>query len=235
MKKTFSIAVILLSVLALCFASDDDKEVNVDDNVTTETATIDNLVVNMEVDIEDFAIFKPTEFGFFDTLGYYNKGARNIEEHGWHFAGGYFYSGNEADYAILRIDMTNTALEAKDFLKNCSVKVVFNDKYEYDGWFYQSNYDNYGYSGDYYRLEEDNGKQHMRYAINSEDQFAINPMYVGHYIFGCTLPNTVVESTKPLKMIITVDGNELTYNIRKQLSVNCLRFDGEGNLTFFRE
>lgn len=45
--------------------------------------------------------------------------------------------------------------------------------------------------------------------------FAAGPMYTGHYAFGCTLPNAVVNSKKPLRMVITIDGNELTYNIRK--------------------
>ena len=216
MKKTLVVTVMLLAVFTLCFAADNSMGVKAlgNDKTANEKVSLDNLVVGKEVEIEDYAIVKPTEFGFFDSLGYYNKGSRDIGAYGSMY-GGYYYSESEAEFAILRVDLTNTAIEAKDFLKNCSVKVVFNDKYEYEGWSYQSDYDKYADNGEYYRLEEDKGKQNKRYAINRGDQFAISPMYIGHYIFGCTLPNTIVESTKPLKMIITIDGNELTYNIRK--------------------
>lgn len=215
MKKTLVVTVMLLAIFTLCFAADNNMGVKAlgNDKTANEKVSLDNLVVGKEVEIEDYAIVKPTEFGFFDSLGYYNKGSRDIGAYGSMY-GGYYYSESEAEFAILRVDLTNTAIEAKDFLKNCSVKVVFNDKYEYEGWSYQSNYDKFA-NNNYYRLEEDKGKQNKRYAINSGEQFAINPMYVGHYIFGCTIPNTIVESTKPLKMIITIDGNELTYNIRK--------------------
>lgn len=217
MKKTFVITVMLLVALTFCFAADNNMGVKAlgNDKTANEKVSLDNLVVGKEVEIEDYAIVKPTEFGFYDSLGYYNKGYTSIGGRYDRMNGGYYYSQNEADYAILRMDLTNMALEAKDFLKSCSVKVIFNDKYEYEGWCYQSNYNNTNCSGNHYRLDEDNDKQNKRYAINSGDQFAINPMYVGHFIFGCTLPNTIVESTKPLKMIITIDGNELTYNIRK--------------------
>ena len=52
-------------------------------------------------------------------------------------------------------------------------------------------------------------------AINSEKNFVIEPMYPKRYAFGCTLPNAVVSSKKPLRMEITIDGNEITYNIRR--------------------
>ena len=41
-------------------------------------------------------------------------------------------------------------------------------------------------------------------------------METGNYVLGCTLPNYVVDDAKsPLSMVITIDGNEITYNIRK--------------------
>ena len=40
-------------------------------------------------------------------------------------------------------------------------------------------------------------------------------MYTGIFVFGCTLPNSVVESKAPLRIEINLGGNELTYNIRK--------------------
>ncbi len=216
MKK----AVIVLIVLFLCIAGvyADILGVQIIDTTSSDpdTVSIDNLAVGKEVEITDYAIITPTEFGYFDSLGYYNKGQKNIATDSG-MGGGYYYSENDADFAILRCDLTNLSLKARDFLKACTVTVVYDKKYKFDGWFYQSNYNNNGWnSGHYYWiLEEDRGNQNKRYAINSADQFAINPMYTGHYIFGCTLPNAVINSTKPLKMVITLDGNEITYHIRK--------------------
>lgn len=221
MKKALLTFICVLFSLTFCFA-DNGMGVKVmgNKNNNTDPVSVDNLVVGKEVEIEDYAIIKPTEFGFFDSLGCYNKGetrvntdTNSIYRHKTYV---WYKSENEADYAILRCDLTNTDLKSKDFTKNCTVKVIFNDKYQYEGWVYQNNYNNSS-SNDKndYILEEDKGKQNKRWAIDKADNFAIEPMYKGHYIFGCTLPNAVIESTKPLKMIITLDGNEITYNIRK--------------------
>lgn len=223
MKKALLTFICVLFSLTFCFA-DNGMGIKVmgNKNNNADPVSIDNLVVGKEVEIEDYAIIKPTEFGFFDSLGYYYKGATYLDQeyYGKPTNFGYYESENEADFAIIRIDLTNTATKAKEFLKNCVVRVVFNDKYEYSGWSYQSDFNNYSkdkktWETNPWKLEEDKGKQNKRWAIDKADNFAIEPMYKGHYIFGCTLPNAVIESTKPLKMIITLDGNEITYNIRK--------------------
>ena len=97
-------------------------------------------------------------------------------------------------------------------MKEVSVKAIYDDVYEYGGWAYQRNYNN-GVGNA--KLEVDKQKQNSRWVINAADQFAISPMYEGHFIFGCTLPNAVINSKKPLRLVITIDGNEITYNIRK--------------------
>lgn len=221
MKKMFLTFICVLTALTFCFA-DNGMGVKVmgNKNNNTDPVSIDNLVVGKEVEIEDYAIVKPTEFGFFDSLGYYKQGKTTCFLN-WNEVCdfGYYESKNEADFAILRTDLTNILTVSKDFLKECTVKVLFDEKYEYEGWTYQSNYDNEPSTKsevrNRWKLEEDKGKQNKRWAIDKADNFAIEPMYKGHYIFGCTLPNTVIESTKPLKMIITLDGNKITYNIRK--------------------
>ena len=111
------------------------------------------------------------------------------------------------------MDITNTTTKSKDFLSSCGVKIIFDDIYEYAGWVYQVNYNNETYKDSYFGNDSD--IQNFRWAINEADNFVIDPMYVGHYIFGCTVPNAVVESKNPLKMVITLDGNEITYNVRK--------------------
>ena len=56
----------------------------------------------------------------------------------------------------------------------------------------------------------------LRYVYAEEENvFNIQPMYEGHYLFGCKLPNAVVNGSEPLSMKITMDGNEFTYHMRK--------------------
>ena len=53
-------------------------------------------------------------------------------------------------------------------------------------------------------------------VMNPKKTEAVDVMYTGTYAFGCTLPNYVIEDKKsPLRIEISMDGNELTYHIRK--------------------
>ena len=186
-----------------------------------ETVSLDDIKLNSEIEIDGYAIIKPTDFQTKDVLYCwkdYNGSDLSL-----------FESGNEADYMLLRADFTNTATSPRNFLKDCSVKVVYDDKYEYAGWAYQYNYDNNVkeaylecYRGDdyAYQIYYNNGDNEYNansndFVIPSDSSFPINQMYTGHYAFGCTLPNSVVSSKAPLRMEIEIDGNELTYNIRK--------------------
>lgn len=193
MKKflSFTLAfLMLLSFSSVAFATDMSVQIIGGPQMETEAVNLDDLKMNVEAEIDGWGTIQLTSFDFYDELGY----------HAWYPSSGgqWITSGKEADFAILRMDITNTTLKAKDFLSDVSVKVVFDDTYEYAGWCYQSDYD----------WDKD-------YAINPQGQFVIEPMYQGHYMFGCTLPNAVVNSKKPLQMLITIDGNEITYNIRK--------------------
>jgi hypothetical protein len=171
----------------------------------TEPVSLDDMQLNVEAEIDGYGILRLREFAFSDRLGYYTAGSNNGRK--------YYETGLEADYALLWVDLLNIGTNPRDYLSSCEVKVVFDDKYEYAGFFYQSNYNNKTDTDSYYG--EDSGKQNQRFAIDKADQFAIDPMYEGHYIFGCTLPNAVVSSKAPLRMEILLDGNEITYNIRK--------------------
>ena len=52
--------------------------------------------------------------------------------------------------------------------------------------------------------------------MNSTKTEVVDVMYTGTYASGCTLPNYVIEDKKsPLRIEISMDGNELTYHIRK--------------------
>lgn len=198
MKKMISLILamgMLLTFSATVFAADMGVDIISAPETESDTVNLDDLKLNSEAEIDGWGTLKLTSFNYEDELKRYVKGYNNWLDDPYE-------SGNEADYAILRMDITNTTFKDKDYLSSVTVRVVYDDAYEFGGWAYQSNFDNYG---DYNQTA----------AIDSADQFAIAPMYVGHYIFGCTLPNAVVNSKKPLSMIIIIDGNELTYNIRK--------------------
>ncbi len=173
-----------------------------------EPVNLDDLKLNVEAEIPKWGILKLTGYEVADGLGYYRSGRRDVYN-----STDYYWSGNEAEYVIVYADILNTALADKNYMEHVAVKVVFDDVYEYGGWSYQRNYNNSNSNGA--SLDADKKKQNSRWAINASDIFNIGPMYEGHYIYGCTLPNAVINSKKPLKMIITIDGNEITYNIRK--------------------
>lgn len=209
MKKIISILLVLSMLLGCSAMAEMGVQVIGGPDTETEPVSLDDVKLNVEAEIDGYGIFLANSFEYANYLLAYKagKGDRSDEV--------IYDSGNEAEFAMLKVDITNTTTTPRDFLANCEVKVVFDDVYEYGGWTYQQNYDNYTWTiyNDTYKAWSN--KQNVLYAINAADNFAIKPMYQGHYIFGCTLPNAVVNSKKPLRMVITIDGNEITYNIRK--------------------
>lgn len=206
MKKLLSMILVLVMLLGLssvAFAAEMGVQVIGGPEADLLPVNLDDVKLNVDVEIEGYGILTPITFEYLDTIQYYEKGAHNTDYH----QECYYSSGNEADYALLRMDITNTQLKAVDFTKSAAIVVWYDDVYQYNGWIYQYNYNNVDNHGD-------RGGGDVR-VINPEDNFVIEPMYQGHYAFGCTLPNAVVNSKKPLRMVITIDGNEITYNIRK--------------------
>lgn len=176
---------------------------------TKEHLAVD-VQIGEKVEIPDWGTLTVTAYEEKDYLGHYQKnGGYDM----WDIKDNYYYSGNEANYAVLYVDILNDGSTSKNYLMNISIKAIFNGKIEYDGWAYQRNY-NYGTVGLNVSAGEDKNKENIRWAIAKENNFAIEPMYEGHYIFGCTLPNNVIHSDKPLCITITIDGNEFTYQIQ---------------------
>lgn len=210
MKKILSVLLVLSMLLSASAALAEGMGVQVIGGSKTETepVSLDDLKLDTKAEIEGWGDLTFTAYEVQDGLGYYRSGKTNVYD-----SGDYYWSGKEAEFAVLYTDILNTQLKDKNYLENVSVRAVYDDTYEYAGWFYQRNYNNgtYGYAS----LEVDKNKQNTRWVINASDQFAIGPMYEGHYIFGCTLPNAVISGNKSLKLIITIDGNEIIYNIRK--------------------
>ena len=213
MKKILSMLLVLMMLLTTSAALADGMGVQVIGGPETETApvSLDDIKLNEEVDIEGWGKLVLTACEVQDGLGYYQAGSTKV----YVYTNGYdyYWSGQEAEFIIVYADILNTQLKDKNYMEDVSVKAIYDDIYEYAGWTYQRNYNNKCNDGA--TIDADKKNQNTRWAINEADQFAIAPMYEGHYIYGCTLPNAVVNSKKPLRLVITIDGNELTYNIRK--------------------
>ena len=208
MKRILSMVFVLMMLLTAVSAwAENNMAVQVigGPDAENEPVSLDDVKLNVDAEIEGYGIITPTSFQFGNYFGVYRQGKKNSSEE--------FNSGKEAEYAVLYVNILNTAIQSKNYLANYEVKAVFDDVYEYAGWAYQQNYNNDSWSSSSY--PDFSKKQNLVYGINSADIFAIEPMYQGHYIFGCTLPNAIVNSKKPLRLVITIDGNEITYNIRK--------------------
>ena len=174
MKKFFMLAVVFCVILCAGSACADDGE----------KMTIDDVAFGKAYKIKGYAVVTFQEFSFVDTVVQYN-GYSNIK------------SGNEADFAYLRFDMRNLGKKEAKFLGNISVKVIYDDEYEYNGFVKQFDYDHSD-------------------SESIPHEIPLDPMYTGHYVSCCTLPNFVVQDkSAPLRMIITINGHEFTYHIRK--------------------
>ena len=210
MKKLISVAlvfVMFVTYASITYAGDMGVQIIGGQETETEPVSLDDIKLGVEVTIDGYGRLTPIAYTVQDTLGFYAQGRSEPSNDWW------YRSGQEADYVILKMDIVNLAMRDKNFLENVEIKAIYNDKYEYGGWAYQFNYDNK--ISDWSPYGEYNKKQNMEFAIAEADIFPIGSMYQGHYCFGATLPNAVVNAKEPLRMIITIDGNEITYNIRK--------------------
>lgn len=193
MKKILCVALaltMLLGLSATAFAADAGVQNLSGPEVETEPVNLEDFKLNAEAEIDGWGSIIATRGEFSDYLQCHDK------DHRFDF----YNSGKDADYYLIWMDITNTTLREKEYLRDVTVTVIYDDKYEYSGFCYQ--YDYNSYAGD-------------EYVLYPDQNFAIEPMYTGHYVFGCTLPNAIVEGKKPLRMIITIDGSEIVYNIRK--------------------
>ena len=210
MKKVFLFGLMLFGIVFSCFAVNNmGIQMIGGPGVDTTPVSLDNMKVGESVTIDGYARITITDATTVDYIDSYKKGETIL---GFSSSDKAYRdrmtSGNEADYYILKMDIVNLALTPTNFLNNCTVKATFNEVYQFQGWAHQFNWNNRYYTHD--------GDQLNRKAyINDADQFEIGPMYAGHYVFGITLPNAVIEGKEPLSIVITIGGNELTYTVRK--------------------
>lgn len=130
----------------------------------------------------------------------------------------------DADFGILVMKITNLQKELFDCTKDASVTVIYDDDYQFAGWVRQFNEN---YSTPIQRFFYNNEKRTelkdfmwpykiCQLPVNDpSDTEAINSLYTGIYLFGCTLPNAAITDKAPLRLEIKFGDNELTYHIRK--------------------
>ena len=225
--RNFFAALLVLVVVILCSCAYADN------------MTFDSVTFNKDYKIKGYASVRLLGFKFVDAYAQWDDGKASAEQrdtgavydhnrnhvHSKKPTGGYggpgnrIYtnasykdSGNEAEFAWLKVDIVNLQKSEASFMNDISVKIIYDDEYEYEGWIRQFNYD--FSKSEIYRYQS---KTTIGWPVclSPVDEMPIKPMYKGHYAFGCTLPNFVIEDkSAPLRMVITMDDHKLTYNIR---------------------
>ena len=118
MKRIISILLVLSMLLGSSAAMAEMGVQVIGGPVTvTEPVSLDDFKLGAEAEIEGYGILYATEFAYKDRLGYYRSGRKDV-----YATDDFYLSGNEADYALLRIDVTNTSPKSHDFLSACEVK-----------------------------------------------------------------------------------------------------------------
>ncbi len=151
----------------------------------TNSVSLDDIKPGDKIELKN-AILLFGDFSIEDKIKIYGRGGVD--------------SGLEMDYAVFYMDATNLDKSPVSFLKDVEVSVWYNDEYQFGGWAGQFDLD-HPYSD---QLRDD-----------KNEQFEIAPLYVGHFGFVCPLPNFAVHSDAPLRMVIKLFGEEITYHIRK--------------------
>lgn len=215
MKKIFVFFVIFFFAVFSCLAVNNmGIQMIGSPGVDITPVSLDNMKVGESVTIDGYGIITITKVKIADHMNYYNKDSTSINR-SWGGASR-INAGREAMFYAIMVDIINLSHSPVNFLKDCSVIATYNDTYQFSGWAHQFNWNN-GYDS---RITDgglgDDSREISKYTyINDANQFEINSMYAGHYVFGVTLPNAVIEREEPLSIVITIGGNELTYIVRK--------------------
>ncbi len=237
MKKWIALVLSLMLLVAMpAMAEDLGVQVIGGDDAPAEPLSLDDMQLGQIYEIEGYAKVIPQSFNFYDSFAQYNEGAAGNNEMkgrwvsdarqneilagvdgnpGMYMQMAWNDSGTSADFAWLAMDVINAKKQDFNFLEEATVSVFFEDngdEYEYAGWVRQMNFD---FNQAVFRF----GGYDQAYAptavVAPVDVSPVGMLYTGNYVFGCTLPNMVVESKAPLRMVIKLGENELTYNIRK--------------------
>ena len=227
MKKIFIFALIFVTFFCVASAYAEENSSMTFDNVTFGKAykikgyasikLLGFKFVNIYAQWEDGKAGTDHEVPYFNTTDavYYQKPKKlNVltgKENNAYKNCYFIESGNEAEFAWLKVDVINLQKTPANFVKDITVKVIYDDEYEFNGWVRQFNYD---YSkSEIYRFKETTVIG-WPVCLSPADETSIGSMYDGHYVFGCTVPNHAInDKTAPLRMEITMGDHKLTYNI----------------------
>ena len=237
--KKLAIALALMLVLTPCaFAEDLGVQVIGGKGAETVPLSLDDMQIGTSYTIDGYAIVTPKVSSFVDCFAQFGE-KENYGVHRYNYEGDVFChsesnapydswrysdaawmdSGESADFFWLMMDIVNLQKSDVDYAEEATVKVVYQDDYEFNGWIRQIVYDHMETQhGD--KCVSRNGYEKGAYpneiVMNPAKVEAIGMMYTGTYAFGCTLPNFVVEDkSSPLRIEIKLGENDLTYNIRK--------------------
>lgn len=246
MKKLWVLAVLALLLVCATAAAEDLGIQIIRPDAERTAMSLEDMQLGTEYALDGYAVVKLREakivdsFAQFGEEGDYSVHQKNpydgksdtsyatvfahseskLQMNSWSYVdAAWMDSGESADFFWLLTDVTNLQKKSVNFVEEATVKVVYQDDYEFNGWIRQIVYDH---------MEYQNGDRGLsRYGYDKADypnEIVMNPamtesvdvMYTGTYAFGCTLPNYVVEDKKsPLRIEISMGGNELTYHIRK--------------------
>ena len=172
------------------------------------------LSLDEDTEIEDYCSIKVLKFDTTDII-YCHEAGYSPDYYGdlINSLGGSrkgYQSGEDAELAVLYVDITNLDTKAKDFLKKCKVNLKYEDKYDYEGFSLQYNPS----VVNAFFKEPAN-----EVSIHPDDNFPIDPLYTGHYGFVCKVPNMVVEhvgdKNTEIKLEINIDDHNLIYYVNE--------------------
>ena len=234
MKKWFVLFSLALMVLCMNGAFAEDLGVQIIGGPQTQMVamSLDDMQVGSEYTIDGYAKVAPKEFLIVDYFAQFNKDADYAavtdsynkdyvyyQEQALKGKWANYYkqaswmdSGLNADFVWFQLDVTNLQKKSVSFMDEMTVKLVYADEYEFAGWIRQANFD---YNTAVYRWNSQTTGAPFA-VIDSSNEEAVDMMYTGTFIIGCTVPNSVVEDKKsPLRIEIKMGENDLTYHIRK--------------------
>lgn len=160
-----------------------------------DAVAADGLKIGDTITIDGFGELTALSFEFADTFQHLYNGMNNMQ-----------MSGDDADYAILKIRVLNATTSKKKYLNDFSVKMKSDEKYGYQGWAFQYDID----------FENENSAIAMDASEAEQKGVAeIEPLSEGYYMFGCTLPQEIVEGNGRLSMEIDFDGNKMIYYVQR--------------------
>lgn len=247
MKKFLGLFLVLIMLFIASAGLADDLAIKIigGENTAMEAVSLDDLQLGTAYTIDGYAVISPKEFIIADCFAQFGKDGNygvhqaaslshpekepsivysyadsKFNKEQWRYSDAHWIdSGKTAEFLWFIIDITNLQKVDIEFIEQATVKVVYNDDYEFGGWVRQINYDNLEdvYSnGGISRFNQEKGTYPMTIVMHPETVAPVAMMYSSSYVFGCTLPNYVIEDKdSPLRIEIQLGNNDLTHHIRK--------------------